>query len=112
MNADFAVAIAAGHMHVAERDGEVAGYVTAFPLDGDWHIDSVAVLPQYQGTGTGYALIAHAEELGRRGGYSRVTLYTNAKMTENLGYYPRLGYAETGRRSEDGYDRVYFAKAL
>jgi hypothetical protein len=33
-------------------------------------------------------------------------------MTDNLGLYPRLGYEEFDRRREDGFDRVYFSKAL
>ena len=32
-------------------------------------------------------------------------------MTENLALYRRLGFHETGRISEKGYDRVYMAKA-
>jgi hypothetical protein len=31
-------------------------------------------------------------------------------MTENLAYYPPLGYRETDRRAEGGYERVFFAK--
>lgn len=112
MLADFKGMVAAGNIHLLEHRGSFAGYVTAFALDGDWHLDSVAILPQHRGAGLGRMLIGHAEELGRKGGYSRITLYTNAKMTENLSYYPKLGYAETGRRTEDGYDRVFFAKPL
>lgn len=32
-------------------------------------------------------------------------------MTENLALYGRLGFCETGRVSEKGYERVYMAKA-
>ena len=45
-------------------------------------------------------------------GLARVTLYTNARMHENLVLYPRLGYVEIDRRREDGFDRVYFEKML
>lgn len=33
-------------------------------------------------------------------------LYTNEKMTENLSIYPKLGYVEVGRRTENGFNRV------
>jgi hypothetical protein len=33
-------------------------------------------------------------------------------MTENQAIYARLGYRETGRRTEDGYQRVYMEKDL
>jgi hypothetical protein len=33
-------------------------------------------------------------------------------MTENLAYYPSLGFRETDRREEDGYSRVFFEKQV
>ena len=33
-------------------------------------------------------------------------------MTENLSHYPRHGYQETHRGTENGYHRVYFTKQL
>ncbi|MEQ9160672.1 MAG: hypothetical protein RLO10_10775 [Roseovarius indicus] len=39
-------------------------------------------------------------------------LYTNEKMVANLSIYPHLGYAETDRRTEDGFNRVYFEKRV
>ena len=33
-------------------------------------------------------------------------------MTENLSFYPRMGYAEVDRRHEDGFDRVFFEKPV
>jgi RimJ/RimL family protein N-acetyltransferase len=33
-------------------------------------------------------------------------------MTENLALYRRLGFRETGRVREKGYDRVYMTKVL
>ena len=70
------------------------------------------MFPDRQGCGIGRALIAHVEEEARRLGLNAVELYTNEKMTENLGLYSRLGYIETGRRNEDGFNRVFFRKAL
>jgi hypothetical protein len=32
-------------------------------------------------------------------------------MIENIGFYYRLGFIETHRVSEKGYDRVYMTKA-
>jgi hypothetical protein len=41
-----------------------------------------------------------------------VTLYTNERMTENLVFYPALGYVETGRGMQDGFARVFYRKPL
>ena len=112
MVADFAAQVAAGIVEVAERDRSVCGFIVFFPKDGAMLLENVAVHPDVAGQGIGKALIARCEAAARRAGLPAVTLYTNAKMTENLVIYPRLGYARTDRRVEEGFDRVYFRKAF
>lgn len=70
------------------------------------------MLPSAAGRGVGKALIKLCEDRARQLGLNEVQLYTNERMTENLGLYPRLGYVEVARRSEDGFNRVYFEKKL
>lgn len=68
--------------------------------DGDsMLVDNVAVEPSAQGNGLGRLLMAFAEEQAVSLGLSRITLYTNEVMTENLAFYARLGYREMARRS-------------
>jgi hypothetical protein len=45
-------------------------------------------------------------------GLNEIRLYTNEAMTENLSFYHRHGCRETGRAVQDGFRRVYFAKAM
>ena len=111
MNPDFASAIAAGHVLVAD-DGAVLGYVIAYARGDHWMLENVGVDPAAQGRGVGRALIAEVEARAAAAGAVAVELYTNAKMAGNLVLYPRLGYARTGRRVEDGMDRVFFRKPL
>jgi hypothetical protein len=40
-----------------------------------------------------------------------VTLYTNEKLTENLQLHPALGYAETGRRTDEGFEASLLQQA-
>ena len=112
MVADFGAALAAGGLFVAEDEesGGIAGYIVFYPRGDYVHLENVAVDPTRQGRGLGRALIEFAERRGRDLGLGRIELYTNAKMTENLALYPRLGYREFARRVEDGFDRVYFGK--
>lgn len=113
MVADFAARIAEGLVQVAtDADGRVVGYAVYYPQGGAMHLENVAVLPAQAGRGVGKALVAHCEEAARRAGLPAVELYTNAKMTANLSLYPHLGYVETGRRSEAGFDRVFFRKEV
>lgn len=110
MAQDFPAAIAAGRVLVAGDPAE--GFVVSHPRAADWHVENLAVAPGAQGLGLGPRLLAAAEDLGRAAGFARVTLYTNAAMAPALALYPRLGYRETARRTEDGLRRVFFEKEL
>ncbi|MEM8699373.1 MAG: GNAT family N-acetyltransferase [Pseudomonadota bacterium] len=107
---DFPAAIAAGQVWVS--GAPPVAYAVAFEKDGAWFLENLAVAPDNQGHGLSRSMISHIEDAGRRRGFDRITLYTNAKMTANLALYPTLGYRQTGRRIEDGFDRVYFEKRL
>ena len=112
MVADFAASIEAGQLYIFEVDGQLGGFVVCYTRSDYVHLENVAVSPAFQQRGIGKKLIEFVEQQARVGGISRVELYTNAKMTENLGLYPRLGYEQFDRRFEDGFDRVYFRKTL
>lgn len=112
MLADFTAEIAAGTVHVAVEGDTFLGFIIFLPEGDHMLLESVAVLPEAAGRGVGKALIAFCEAETLRRGLSAVHLYTNEKMTENLAIYPRLGYVEVARRTEDGFDRVFFEKAL
>ena len=113
MVADFAAQIAAGQVYVViDADDRLQGFVVFFPKESYMFLENVAVRPSESGRGIGKCLIRFCEEEARRLGLGIVRLYTNEKMAENLSIYPRLGYAEIGRRTEDGFDRVFFEKHL
>jgi GNAT superfamily N-acetyltransferase len=113
MVADFAAQIAEGQVHVAAGDAEeFHGFIVFFPKGDAMFLENVAVEPAAAGSGIGKSLIAFCEAEARRLGLAAVTLYTNEKMVENLSIYPKLGYVETDRRSEDGFNRVFFEKRL
>jgi len=112
MVADFKAQIEAGQVYVVEASGAVAGFIVLYPRGDHLHVENVAVVPDRQGQGLGGALLAFAEAEARRRGLAAIELYTNAKMTENLALYPRLGYREIGRREEAGFSRVFYCKEV
>jgi len=112
MVADFAAAIESETLYVIEAGAQICGFVVFYACQDYLHLENVAVDPCFQGLGLGMQLIDFVEQQARDGGYVSIELYTNAKMTENLGLYPRLGYEQFDRRVEDGFDRVYFSKTL
>jgi len=112
MLADYGGLIAAGEVHVLEDAGMPAALIVIYPKEDALFIENIAVDPAIQRKGHGRTLLAFAEREARRLGLGALRLYTNAMMTENLAYYPRLGFRETERREEDGYSRVFFEKRV
>jgi GNAT superfamily N-acetyltransferase len=109
---DYAALIADGAVDVAVDDAGVAGLVVFVPLEGKGLLDNVAVANRAKGRGIGRLLIDHAEGLARAAGFREIILYTHVMMTENRALYTHLGYRETHRAVENGFDRVYFSKML
>ena len=112
MVADFADQVAAGQVHVMVEDAHILGYVVFYPRNNHLHLENVAVDPARKGQGIGGALIAFVETEARLNGHAAVELYTNRMMYEKLEMYPALGYREVGRRTEAGFERVYFSKEV
>jgi ribosomal protein S18 acetylase RimI-like enzyme len=112
MDADYAALVDRGQVTVAEVDGELAGALVLIPAPDHLLVENVVVSPAYQGLGVGGKLMRLAEERARAAGIGELQLYTHRLMTENLAWYARLGYEETGRETQDGFDRVFFRKRL
>jgi ribosomal protein S18 acetylase RimI-like enzyme len=109
---DYATRIADQKVWVLEDGGEIVGIVVLEPGATGLLLDNVAVLPERQAKGFGRALIAFAETEAQRRGFGELHLYTHALMRENIALYRRIGFVETRRSSEKGYDRVYMTKRL
>ncbi|MEC9367404.1 MAG: GNAT family N-acetyltransferase [Pseudomonadota bacterium] len=112
MLADYENLIAAGRVTVLRDNGRLVGFLVAYPRGKNLHVENVAVAVAARGRGLGKLLLDEAERIAGEAGLRALELYTNEKMTENIAWYPRLGFRETGRRIEDGYARVYFLKEL
>jgi GNAT superfamily N-acetyltransferase len=108
---DYAALIAAGAVSVFD-DGEVRAILVLQPQTDYLLLDNIAVRPDSQKMGLGRQLISFAETEARRLGFGEIRLYTHQKMVENIAPYMRLGFIETGRGHENGYDRVFMAKRL
>lgn len=112
MQDDYARRVADDQAWVFEDAGRIIGILILEQNDEGFLLDNIAVAPHAQGGGCGRTLIAFAEAEGRRRGYCEIRLYTHALMTENQALYKRLGFVETGRVTEKGFERVYMTKQL
>ena len=110
---DYAGLIADGMVSVlVDADGTVAAVIVLVPQPDHLLLDNIAVRPDRQSRGLGRRLIEFAEDEARRLGFAELRLYTHEKMTENIALYARLGFVETGRGQQAGYDRVFMTKPL
>ncbi len=110
---DYAARIAAGQAYALDDGKCVQAFMVLVPQDGETMLlDNIAVRPQCQKSGYGMALMSRAEHIARDASKKWIILYTNEAMRENLAWYPRLGYEDFEHRTENGYRRAYFRKAL
>jgi len=104
--------VARNLVSVADEAGDIVGLIVLVQEPDHLLVENVAVAPGRQGEGIGRALLAFAEAEAREAGTPVLRLYTHAAMTENLALYPRLGYEQTDRRTDNGFERVFFVKRL
>jgi ribosomal-protein-alanine N-acetyltransferase len=105
-----------GFTLVAERDGEVIGFVVVDrDRRGQGHVITIDVLPEVRRSGLGSRLMAAAEERLRFLGCSGVFLETAVDNAAALAFYKRHGYAVVHtipRYYLDSVDALVLAKDL
>lgn len=88
---------------VAERDGEVGGYLVARAVVGEGEIMNLAVAPEYRREGLGRRLLAAGLEALRGRGVHQVHLEVRQGNEAAQALYRRQGFEPVGRRA--GYYR-------
>ena len=109
---DYAARQAEGALWVCRQGSDLVGVLVLCDRPDHLLLDNVAISPDAQGRGLGRKLVDFAEAEALRRGYRQILLYTHECMTENQALYRRLGWQETDRRKEHGFERVYFGKDL
>lgn len=112
MLADFDTLVAADCAVVIETAKQLVGYLIGWAEMHAYFIEDVAVDPARQGEGFGRQLIEYAIGQARCLNLPALRLYTNVAITENLSIYGHMGFVETHRAIEDGYNRVYMRLAI
>lgn len=75
-------------------------------------VNNLVVGPSAQGRGYGRMLMEFADSMAREQGPTTISPFTNEKMHGNIALYSKMGFMETGRKAEHGYNRVLFSKIL
>ncbi len=110
MTADYDKLIETQSLYVLRVGSNVVGSILLSRDDDSIKVNNLVVDPSAQGRGYSRVLMDHAEDMARAQGLAAVTLFTNEKMHENIALYTKIGFTETGRKTQDGFNRVFFRK--
>ncbi|GAB3581555.1 GNAT family N-acetyltransferase [Amycolatopsis endophytica] len=89
---DYDQAVVAHQIDLLYDDDHLVALIEMIPAVDHLLIENVAVRPSVQGAGYGRLLMRHADLLAQSMALRGVCLYTNAKFTENIRFYRRLGF--------------------
>jgi ribosomal protein S18 acetylase RimI-like enzyme len=112
MQDDYQARVAEGTTWVIADDDRLHGVLVLLDEPDHLLLDNIAVAPASQGRGIGRLLMAFAEEEAARRGYEEIRLYTHITMVENYALYLKLGYEETHRAEQAGFQRIFMRKRL
>ena len=83
-----------GHT-MARWEGTTDAFV-AERISGCAHIEDLFVMPELRSRGIGTRILAHAERLAEKRGFTRIGLAVGVENPRARALYERLGYADTG----------------
>ena len=109
---DFGHHINQGNLWLLEYDQTIVGMVVLTPTDDHLLLQSMCVLPGYQGFGFGRSLLKFAEIMAKACCKRSIKLYTNSLMERNQRIYSKFGYRETHRAAYDWGYRVHMEKKV
>jgi len=97
---------------LAEHAGKLAGALILEMRPDDLLLESVAISPDAQGIGLGSVLLNAAEFRASDYGLRTIRLYTGEKLTRNVEWYRRSGYAIEEIEVMDDRRLVHMVKRL
>lgn len=80
---------------VVEEAGNVIGYQITTPTPYGAHLGRLAVDPNHQGKGVGYALVHYLVSQLAEKGINRISVNTQDNNSKSLGLYEKVGFTET-----------------
>jgi GNAT superfamily N-acetyltransferase len=112
MLADYLAAVEEHQLWVAHDRELLEGILELIARDDHLLIENIAVAPKRQRSGIGKALLQFAEQEARRQNFGELRLYTNARFTENLAIYAKVGFHETRRERIGPTEVVHMSKLV
>jgi len=81
---------------VATRNEQIIGYQISTAMTIYGHLARLAVIPEYQRNGVGYAIVYDLLKRFERRGFWRVTVNTQSNNLPSLKLYEQFGFTRTG----------------
>jgi len=101
---------------VAEKDGEVVGYLISWLVEDEVHVGNIAVLPELQGEGVGKRLFSHCLSRAAALGVVRATLEVRVSNERAIALYESHGFIPVAMRkryySDTGEDAIVMLKTF
>ncbi len=101
---------------VAEKDGQVCGYIMSWRIADQLHILNIATDPQVLRCGVGRALLLAAAHLAEKSDILEITLEVRRSNFPARSFYKEYGFVDTGVRpgyyQETGEDAIIMTARL
>ena len=111
MRVDYAEALLKNRIDLLYEGDTLAALIETELEPDHLLIVNVAVSPAFQKRGLGRRLMAHAETLAIEAGRTKLLLYTNSLMAENISLYEKLGYLIERQQQFGTSIQVYMSKS-
>ncbi len=98
--------VASGVVLVAEKAGQLCGFVCAHPVAGEWEIENIAVAVKFLRHGIASELIRELLQVAQRQAAATMLLEVRDSNFAARGLYEKHGFREVGRRTEYYRDPV------
>ena len=112
MTTDYVEAVQKHRIDLVYLDGTLVALIETVPKADHLLIESLAVLPSFQGRGLGRKLMAHAERIAASLALGEIRLYANKLFVENVQLYRRLGYRVDREEDFKGGLLVHMSKQI
>ena len=110
MRVDYAEALLKNRIDLLYEGDTLAALIETELEPDHLLIVNVAVSPAFQKRGLGRRLMTHAEDLAAEAGRTKLLLYTNSLMAENISLYQKIGYRIEREQQFGTSVQVYMSK--